>query len=254
MPSTERVSTLLSRIRDRLDEELDPETNFWSESELVEYVNEGCREVWQTMREAHESWFTRTLTSDLGVVTIMGRDYDTGALQFQTGGNEIRLPPDFFEMRYLETALPADGTQWSPQFEQRPVNHPDFRNAAKLTNSASDQHYFYDIERRTDGAVLLIAGSPVLDTSLVLTLKYIQGPPYVNKLSTFEDTGFEPFMIDAVIAYVILRSREKEGDSMNIANATADWERKRTFALRAAGPRQSRDPEVVIGYLEDEIY
>ena len=254
MPSTETVSHLLSRVRERLDEALDPETNFWTDHELTEYTNEGLREVHQTMREAHESWFVRTLRSDAGLVGIAGRTYDTERLAFQTGRNEIPLPPDFAELRLLETIPTSDDSVDSLNFENRPVEHPDFRVNAMAESNQNSRVYYYALEHRTDGWWLIFSPIPTLETARVLVIKYIQAPPEVTKAMTFEDTGFEPFMLDAVIAYTVMRAREKEGDTDGIALAGNDWERKRTFALRAAGPKQTRDPEVVIGFLEDEIW
>jgi len=254
MPSTETVSHLLTRIRERLDEDLDPEGNLWTNHELTDYTNEGIREVHQTMREAHESWFTRTLRSDAGIVAINGRNFDTGLLQFKTDRNEIRLPPDFAELRFFEVEPTSDDSIDTLVFEYRPMQHPDFRQSALSTSTQNARHYFYDIERRSDGAVLILSAIPTLETARTVVLKYVTSAPEITQLQTFEDTGFEPFMLDAVIAYAVLRAREKEGDPDNVALAGSDWERKRTFALRAAGPKQTRDPEVVIGFLEDEIW
>ena len=139
-------------------------------------------------------------------------------------------------------------------FENRPVEHPDFRVNAMAESNQNSRVYYYALEHRTDGWWLVFSPIPTLETARVLVIKYIQVPPEVTKAMTFEDTGFEPFMLDAVIAYVVLRAREKAGDTDDIAQAGNDWERKRTFALRAAGPKQTRDPEVVIGFLEDEIW
>lgn len=254
MPSTETVSHLLTRIRERLDEELDPEGNLWTNHELTDYTNEGIREVHQTMREAHESWFTRTLRSDAGIVTITGRNFDTGLMAFQSARNEIRLPPDFAELRFMELEPTSDDSVDTFVFEYRPSHHPDFRRNALSNSTQNSRIYYYDIERRSDGPVLIFSSIPTTEAPRILVIKYVQSAPEITQLQTFEDTGFEPFMLDAVIAYAVLRAREKEGDPDNITLAGNDWERKRTFALRAAGPKQTRDPEVVIGFLEDEIY
>ena len=76
MYSAETVTSFLNRARLRLDQELDNQTNFWSDAEMLEYMNEGMREVWQSVRENHQNWFMRQVTSRDGVLTIGSKNVD----------------------------------------------------------------------------------------------------------------------------------------------------------------------------------
>ena len=255
MPSVETVARFLDRARERLNEPFDPEGNYWKQHELLDYLNEGMREVWQTLREAHESWFLRTLRSDQKNVIIAGRAYDTTLFQMQNERNELLLPPDFRELRLIEPVQPDDPEAQPQQliFAFAPLSSRWFRDGSGRKVHENQAHYWYDIERRATGAVLVLSQVPNLTAPRDLVLKYIAAPPKLQFASTFDVVGYEEDQLDAVLAYIIYRARQKENDPDTVAVAAQDWERKRLLALRAAGPRQSRDPEVVNGEFEDEL-
>lgn len=253
MPSTETVAHFLRRCRQRLDEPLDPEGNFWSDEELLEYANEGAREVHTTLRETSENWFIRTIKSTDGKTTINGREYDPAVLQFRSGRNEMVLPPDFHELLALETVPAADGTRSPVAFHFERLTDNAFRENFLAEARSVAARFFYEIERRVDGAVLVFSPTPGIDETVELCVKYVQSPPELTKTMTFEDTGFEPFMLDAILAYVLWAARGKEEDGGAAATAAAGrWEGKRIHAERAAGPRQRRDAEYVEGFLEND--
>lgn len=244
MASTETVASLIRRARRRLDEPLDPGTNLWADSELIEAMNEGLREVWQTIREAHEDRFVRTLHSTDGVINLATRDYDTALLGVAEGRDEIVLPPDFHELLLFED---EDARL---TFDHARLAHPNFRENAVRTSNSSGTCFYYNIEWRDGMAVMVFAPSPQVVASTVI--KYVQAVRDMRKDETFENTGFEPFMLDAVLAFIKYRALSKTDDVQAVTLAQSEWESKRTFALRACGPRQSRDPEVVQGIYEEE--
>lgn len=257
VPSIETVSAFLTRVRKRLDEELDEDTNFWSDTELLEYANEGVREVWQTVREAHENWFLRTLRSDLGNVPIRGEAYDTSLLAMQSERDEVPLPGDFFELRLLESIPNADTNFRRASFVQTDLSDPMFRSRILETSdtslsTANDSMFFYDIEQRASGPYLVFATVPRLDDSIGVILKYVQDAVELTADGTFEDSAFTRQMVDAVISYTVYKAREKEGNQGPLSIAGAEWERKRTVALRVAGPRQTRDPVITQGVWDNE--
>lgn len=254
MASTETVASLLRRFRRRLDEPLDPDTNFWADSELLEYVNEAQREVWQTIREAHEDRFVRTIRSVDGIVNIAGRDYDTSLLAVKANRGELVLPPDFHELLLFETEPQTDGTVKQFTFEfARFAMHGFRENILRVANPASSVHY-YNIEWRNGMAVIMLVPAPIVDMPLGTIIKYVQAPQDMKKDQSFEDTGFEPFMLDAVLAYAkyLAYSKPEAVDTAATQKAYKAWEDKRTFALRACGPRQTRDAEVIEGVYEEE--
>lgn len=256
MPSAETVERFLGRVRERLNEPFDPEGNFWKQHELLDYLNEGLREVWQVIREAHEDWFVRTIRSTDGKLTIAGRDYDPSFLRMQTGRTELLLPPDFRELRLLEPLQPDD-PEAQPQvlfFQFTGLSMRIFREGAGRQVHENTTTYKAAIERRTTGAVIVLSVVPNLVPSRDLVLKYVAFPPKLEFASTLELVGFEEDQLDAVLAFCLFRAHSKPGgDPQDKADAAGEWERKRVLALRGAGPRQTRDPEVVNGFMEDEL-
>lgn len=252
MPSTETVEHFLKRVRERLDEELDPENNLVTQHELLEYTNEGIREVHQTMRETHEGWFQRTLRSDGESVKLCGRQYDPKELRFESGKAELRLPPDFQELLLFEGVPAADGTS-GLHIEFQRITTTAFRRNVLESTVNSNRCYYYDLEHRNDGWVMVFAPTPTVDSPVEVVCTYVQAPQEVTRKDSFEDSGFEPFMLDAVLAYVVYLARNKEEEGGQAAqNALGRFDRKNNLAGRVAGPKQSRDVEVVEGIWDDE--
>lgn len=251
MPSTETVAHFLRRCRLRLDEELDPTGNLWSDTELIEYINEGVREVHTTLRETSENWFIRKMRSTDAKQTINGRVYDPALFRLESGRNELVLPPDFHELILLETKPGTDGTRSNATFVFEKMTNNAFRELYDAEATQQTVRFRYDIEHRIDGTVMVLTPTP--GESVDLTMKYVQSPPELVKTMTFEDTGLEPFMLDAVLAYVLWAARGKEDEgSAAEKSAAGRWEGKREHATRAAGPRQRRDPEFVEGFYEND--
>lgn len=253
MPSTETVEHFLKRARERMDEELDPEHNLVTQHELLEYVNEGMREVAQTMRETHEGYFQRTLRSDGEPVKLCGRMYDPKELRFESGKTELRLPPDFQELLLFESVPSDDVTRSTLDIQFKKITTTEFRRNVLDQAVSSNRCFYYDLEHRNDGWVMLFAPTPTVEANIDVLLTYGQSPAEVTRKDSFEDTGFEPFMLDAVLAYVVYLAKNKEEEGGQAAvNALGRFDRKNNLAGRIAGPKQSRDTEVVAGVWDDE--
>lgn len=252
MAATETVASLIRRARRRLDEPLDPSTNFWANSELIEHMNEGLREVWQTIREAHEDRFVRTLRSDQGTITLAGRSYDCALFGITSARGELILPPDFHELLLFEEDPSEDGSTGTLCFQHAKLSAQNFRNNVGRTSSTAGSEFFYNIEWRDGAAVMLLVPTPAVDSTRIMVMKYVQAVRDMRADETFEDTGFEPFMLDAVLAFIKYRAFSKAGDASATTTAFTEWETKRTFALRACGPRQTRDAEYIQGAYEEE--
>lgn len=253
MPSTETVEAFLKRCRERIDEELDPEHNLVTQHELLEYTNEGMREVHQTIRETHEGWFQRTLRSDGEPINVGGRSYDPAELRFESGKAELRLPPDFQELLLFESLTSDDATRSGLELTFQKVTSPAFRRNVQQDATASSRCFFYDLEHRNDGWVMVFAPTPTVEANIDVMLKYVQAPPQAVRGGSFEDSGFEPFMLDAVLRYVVFCARNKEEEGgQAAANALGLFDRKNNLAGRIAGPKQSRDVEVVQGVWDDD--
>jgi len=248
MYSTETVVSLLQRIRKRLDSETG-EGTFWSRSELLEYLNEGVREVWQTARENQQNWFVRELSSTDGVITIGGVSYNTSLLQLAINRSRLLLPPDFHQLLVLEPVNNEDVT-----LEYANVTQRVFRNGAFDTNSTVGvQSYRYDVIYGPDEPYILIAPRFSYTSAVETHLAYVACPVTLAYLGTFDGTGMTTLMIDAVLAYSCYIAVHKHNLSEQYPSLAQSWVTKKELVSRAAHPKQTRDEEPVEGYLEEEL-
>jgi hypothetical protein len=253
MYATETIQHFLVRARQRIDEALDQEANFWSQGELLEYLNEGARHVWQTARESQQNWFLRTMRSTDGVVDFNGRQYDPSALALTTGRSELALPPDFYQLVLFEP-LPVSGDSRLPLvLEYANVTQKAFRRNAFDSFSDNVRYYRFDVEYRVEGPMLVLSPNVQLDQSVDTIIKYVQACRVFNIKSTFEYAGFTDIMTDAILAYVVYGASLKEKIQENMATAAQVWGAARELVMRAAGPKQTRDSETVEGFMEDEL-
>lgn len=261
MYANETIPSFLRRCRKRMDQELDAETNFWSPAEMLEYANEGAREVWQSVRETHQNWFVRQMRSTDGTKIIGGRTYDTTLLRLESLRERILLPPDFYELLLYEGLRRPEDTNTTRAviLEYANMTQRSFRESSVARETAFDpiitsvQRYRYDVVFGPEGPYIFLAPSYRFEVPFETQIAYISMPATFGATSTFEATGFTDLMIDAILAYVVLAASRKEALSENIAAALNTWNLKRELASRASGPKQTRDEEPVEGYLETEL-
>ena len=255
------MQDLINEVRSYLDEPFNPATNFFSNSELVKWLNRGFQEVYQTVREAHENWFLRTISSDGAKLAIAGEVYDPASLQLTQGATEVPLPPDFVELRsFIAKELGSvDFPVRGPVFEFVNMSSLAYRDARRLlpdnggTGAQLSGGYMCDVVWRESGAYITFSPTIAVSENRDVILDYVRGIPPIKSGDALETTGFTEPMLSAVIAYAVREARTKEGDERHLTLANSLWDSKRTVALRGAGPRQSLDPEYVQGFLEDEL-
>lgn len=255
------MKDLVTEVRSYLDEPFNAATNYWSNSELVRWLNRGMQETYQTVREAHENWFLRTITSEDEPFAILGEKFLPSSLGLTAGATEMRLPPDFVELRSFiaKDSASADLPVGGPVFEFVNMSSPLYKDARRNTGDGTESTaqfwggYMCDVVWREDGAFITFAPAIGVSERRETILDYIRGIPPVKYLDSLETLGFTEPMLTAVIAYAVREARTKEGDGQRISLANSLWDAKRTVALRGAGPRQSADPVYVQGYLEEEL-
>lgn len=253
------VQDLINEVRSDLDEEVDSgdnDTNFFLDSEFVTWMNKGIRKVWQIAREAKENWFLRKVSSTDGKLTIYGRAYDPSSLTLSSGVREIKLPPDCFELRLIEPITSATQEERGDdvEFMLTDLSNPDYRRLSRTEGPERGGRYQCDLIFRNDGPVLTFVPAITLSEEMEIRIEYVAAPRRLRQTDSFEGTGLNAFMLDAVQAYVVYRARKKEGNSQDINTALADFSDQAGAVKDSAGPRQSRDPEFVQGFMEDEIY
>ena len=264
MYSSETVQSFLNRSRLRLDQELDNQTNFWSDAEMLEYMNEGMREVWQSVRENHQNWFMRQVTSRDGVLTIGSKKYDTKLLQLVSGRTRLLLPPDFYELTLLEglrptvSALADLNNHFFPQvvFEYANITQHAFRNRIVDTVTQGIRRYRYDIIFGPEGPYIYVAPNLSVVETIDTQIAYVSMPQELPFQGSFEGTGFTGLMVDAVLAYTTYAAVKKEDLTENLATFKEHWRIKQELCSRAAGPKQTRDVETVENsyiYQEEDI-
>jgi len=253
------VQDLIDEVRADLDEAADVDgndTTFYVDSEFVTWLNKGIRKVWQIAREAKENWFLRKMSSTDGKKTIYGRAYDPASLTLTSGIREIKLPPDCFELRLIEpiTSSTQEERDDDVEFILTDLANPAYRRLSRTEGPEIGGRYECDLIFRESGPVLSFAPAVTLLTDMPIRIEYVAAPRRLRQRDTFEGTGLNEFMLDAVAAYVTYRARKKEGNAQDINVALQDYSDEAGAVRDSAGPRQSRDPEFVPGFMEDEIY
>lgn len=260
MFSIEPVKNFLDRCARRLDQETDIEANLWSQAEMVEYLNEGLREVWQAVRETHQNWFVRELTSTDGVLKIGGRDYDTDLLRLTSRRSRLMLPSDFRELLFIEGMPPPNSGELPDQFwptvrfEYANLTQRKFRGEVLNNITTNVRSYYYDCIFTADGPYILFSPPLSLVEDIASRIQYLAAPAQLRLNDTFEGTGFTLEMVDALLAYVCWAAAVKEKLIENLTTFKSIWDLKRELAVRGAGPKQTRDEETVEGFLEDEEF
>lgn len=256
--ANESIRSFINRCAKRMDQELDPQANLWSQNEMVEYMNEGCREVWQAVREEHQNWFVRELTSTDSIKKIGGRDYDPALLRLILGRTRLQLPPDFRELLFMEGRPPTNSQEIPDQFfptvrfEYRNMTQRAFRDDVLNTFPTNVRLYMYDVVFSADGAFILFSPPIALNETIECSIKYLAAPLTLRLADTFQGTGFTLEMTDAILQYVVYQAAVKE-KSEDLSSFERSWNLKRELAVRSAGLKQTRDEECVEGYLEDEL-
>lgn len=259
MYSNEPIRDFVRRCKLRLDEEIGQDTNFWSRAETVEYLNEGVAEVWQAVRETHQNWSVKQMLSTDPEQKINGRLYDPSNLRIVQDRERLMLPPDFHELLFME-APPGQNSSlqvsdpFFPRvvFEYHNLTQRRFRQDAINHITTNVRRYLYDVVYGPEGPYVLFSPPISLSESLETKIMYIALPPLLTIADTFEGTGFNRIMVDAVLGYVVWTAAVKQDLLEDYTKLERKWNLKRELAVRSAGPKQTRDEETVEGYLEDE--
>ena len=152
-------------VRDQLDE---ASASFWTDAQLLRYLNRAKDRVWTRLRALNEYYCTVTRTSTDGALTIQGESYAASAFRIVAGTSDYALPPDFDSMSTIEVITPG---YEDLNITRLDINGPEFRGARSLVDNQSPSgEIYFDIIQ--EPAVMRIA--PKTDVTLDLRITYVQ--------------------------------------------------------------------------------
>jgi hypothetical protein len=250
------MQDLVDELRSDLDEPYaaPPDTtNFWSQDELVLYLNRAFRQVWQLVRNDKGSeWFVRTMRSSDPIRTIYGQAYNPAGFQGVTGRTELILPPDLGELLYLEPVLNPDTTQAADvRFRYEPgLNGQNIRELAR-TATIGQSEYWGAVVQREDGPRFVFRPAFV-DSTVDFQLEYVAKPKNLALTDTLEGFGFDDLFLDAVESYALTEARRKADNPPKLAEAKDGWGEKRALVIEAVAPLQTVEHETVANFLPDD--
>ena len=259
MPELGRLRTVaeaLTEIREDLDEDLDADTNFWSDDFLMRRFNRSLRYIVQKVREVHENWFVRRVCSEESAIIVYDEAYDPASLRIRPGIEFYALPPDCLEVRQWNAVRSADGDRIV--LEPRNIASTLYqlvegRSASEGTTFTSGV-YFYDIIRRADIATPQLKLAPIPSLTADTELEYVVRPRHFKQEDTFEGSGFTDEQVDAAIARTVWVALMKGVDvpASKLSVAERSMGDAIQHAVASAAPRQTVAPPFVDGYLEYE--
>lgn len=250
------IQNLVDEVRSDLDEPYaaPPDTtNFWSQDELVRYINRGLRQVWQLVRNDKGSeWFVRRLRSNDPPVTIYGQTYNPAGFSATTNQTELILPPDLGELLFLEPVLNTNTTQAADvRFRyEAGLNGQSYREISR-TSTIGLSEYIGAVVQRHEGPRFVFR-PPFVDTTVDFELEYVVKPDSYQLTDTFEGLGFDDLLLDAVEAYAVQEARRKADNAAKLAEAKDAWAEKRALVIETVSPLQTVEPEFTNNFLPDD--
>lgn len=209
---------------------------FWTDAELLGHMNRGIKELWREINDLYEDHF---LTVDKTNVYLAA---STEQL--------VGVPADVAIVRHLG---PRDPTAYPYlRFEAKSYDHRDF--IAAETQSAQDSShvrliYFYISQAGAPVAAPEIHTAPLVNATILLTLKYVQTLP----LYTATDNNPIPGESDQALiswTHAWARAKEREDRSPD-PNIIATYAAERAKILTSLAPRQTQDEEVAEALFEE---
>lgn len=224
------VSTIISRARTILNEAT---ASFWSDSELVGYIQEGAADLWKALVGVNEDHFFTLSTSS----SVAANQSTLSA-----------VPADLYRIKLIEpTTLSSYVNTF---FQPRDYAHPDFRRARSM--SAQDPQgtvFFYDVVAEgppVSTASIYIA--PQSKSAFNLTIGYVKT---IGSLSTGSNNPIPGESDHALVAWCVAhaRSREREDRAPDPEWLTVYATEKKNL-VQVATPRQVDELETVDALFE----
>jgi hypothetical protein len=209
---------------------------FWTDDEILGYLNRGIKELWRSINDNFQNYF---LTVDkTNVSLVAGSDLLTG------------VPSDVSIVRKLSPRDPA--TYPYLKFEYRDVSHKDFIAAetqAALEPSQVRLAYFYISQAGAPVAAPEIHFAPLVTATVLLTLVYV---PTLATLTASDNNPIPGESDQALINWGIAHARAKEReDRLPDPGMLALYATEKQNILTSLTPRQTQDDEVAEALFEE---
>jgi len=225
------LSTILLSVRDQINE---PVADFWTDGEIVRYINNGIRDLWRHINQTHQDYH---FAIDVAVEQQAGMD------------TLANVPANCGVVQLLE---PLDGESSPLHYWRRSPNHPEFVAARQdqAINPSSGGAIFYAITGAgAPVAAPTIRVAPLLSATIPLRLSY---QPVIGPQLTVTDNNPIPgesdqALIEWAAAYAVGRQRHNgTPDAARMANYNVEVQK----ILIALAPRDESDADVVRGVFD----
>ncbi len=229
------ISSIITQAR---TQRLETTAKFWTDAELLGFINAGIRDLWRRINDTFQDYF---VTIDITNVTAPANT-DTLA----------GIPTDVFrivaiEPRIVGSTNPNQGLVFVP----RPYNHPEFVSArAQAPREPNNVTVFYCVMNAGApvGAPTILIG-PTLSSAVNVKLVYNQ----VLAAVIASDVNPIPGESDnALFAWTVayMRSKEKEDQSPD-PEWLAVYATEKKNLVEQLTPRQTQEPSVVEAFFQE---
>jgi hypothetical protein len=237
------IASLVTSVRYHL---VEPTASFWSDAELVDYMNRGAKDLWRKILGQYQEHF---LTVDTTDVTLP-------AFTETLAG----VPDDVFQVVAIEPRVvgPTSPNQ-GLIFKPRKYTHPDFVQArAGFPIGPQSTIIFYDVS----GAGSPV-GTPVIRVAPQITVAALLRFTYAPTVPLFAASGSPPTVTtnpipgesdQALIAWTVAYARAKEmpADQRSPDPAwMAVYATEKENLIAELAPRSIQEEEVVPAMWQD---
>jgi len=228
-----QIATLLRAVRSNLKE---PIPVFWTDQELLTYMNAGAQDLWRAITDLYEHHFSRVVETpfiEANTSTVSG------------------VPTDCYKVVLIEPrVIGAASVNPSLIFKPMDWTDPRFQNArAGRAHASRDGIIYYTLfgPGAPEEAPQIRIG-PQLSDAVLLSLTYNYTLPWFDET----DTNPIPGMADhALIAWTTAYARAKEREDgapdmvwLNIYGT------EKVNLIKQLPPRQVQEPDMVYGMFE----
>lgn len=226
------ISTLVLMVRDLLNAPAATD-EFWTDAELIRYMNRGIRDLWRSITNNHQDYF---LTIDTTHVTL------AASASSLTG-----VPTDVAIVRKIEPL----STSIDVAFVPRKYNDPEMvegRRSQAVDPSVGQVIYYAITSAGAPVAAPVINVAPAITSTISLRLSYIPTLTEVTAVSTMPLPGeADQALVSWTMAYAIGRQRQEQAPD---PTWLATYASEKISMLQQIAPRETDRDEVADAVFE----